>query len=91
MRVFPKCNARKSVQLIIIQAIYSQRAVQLKTVEIYCNFCCEDLVFLTFLFSYLIKEILNNFVYISHFTYVKLPLYLCMFWVLEKWHCNILE
>ena len=30
---------------IIIQDIYSQRAVRLKTVEIYCDFCCEDLVF----------------------------------------------
>jgi hypothetical protein len=36
---------RKSVRLIIIQAIYSQHAVRLKTVEIYCDFCCEDLVF----------------------------------------------
>ena len=44
MRVFPKCNARISA-VIIIQAIYSQHAVRLKTVEIYCDFCCEDLVF----------------------------------------------
>jgi hypothetical protein len=79
---------RKSVRLIIIQDIYSQRGVRLKTVEIYCDFCCEDLVFsrhvlITFLFSNLIKEVLNNFVYISHFTYVKFPLYLCIFWVNE--------
>jgi hypothetical protein len=44
MRVFPKCNARLSA-VIIIQDIYTQRAVRLKTVEIYCEFCCEDLVF----------------------------------------------
>jgi hypothetical protein len=36
---------RESVRLIIIQAIYSQRAVRLKTVEIYCDFCCEHVVF----------------------------------------------
>jgi hypothetical protein len=69
MWVFQKCNAR-----LIIQNIYSQRGVRLKTVEIYCDFCCEDLVFSkvcfhNFLFSNLIKEFWNNFVYISHFTY----------------------
>ena len=72
MGVFPKCNAR----LNIIQDIYSQRAIRLKTVEIYCDFCCEDLVFSkvcfdNFLFSNLIKEFWNNLVYTSHFTYVK--------------------
>jgi hypothetical protein len=36
---------RELVRLIIIQDIYSQRAIRLKTVEIYCDFCCEDLVF----------------------------------------------
>ena len=45
MRVFPKCNARISAAHYIIQAIYSQHAVRLKTVEIYRDFCCEDLVF----------------------------------------------
>ena len=40
-------------------------------------------VLITFPFSNLIKVVLNNFVYISHFTYVKFPLYLCMFWVNE--------
>jgi hypothetical protein len=36
---------RKSVRLIIIQDIYSQRAVRLKPVEKYRDFCYEDLVF----------------------------------------------
>jgi hypothetical protein len=45
MRVFPKCNARISVVIIIQAILYSQRAVGLKTVEIYCDFCREDLVF----------------------------------------------
>ena len=56
----------------------------------YCDFSDEDLVFskvlyvvITFLFSNLIKELLNNFAYISNFNYVKFPLYLCMFWVSE--------
>jgi hypothetical protein len=88
---------RESVRLIIIQAIYSQRAVRLKTVKINIAIFAVKISFsqryvlITFLFSNLIKEILNNFLYISHFTYVKFPLYLCMFWVLEKWHWNILE
>ena len=79
------------MRLIIIQAIYSQRPVRLKAVEIYCDFGRKDLVFSkvcfdNFFFSYLVKEVLNNCVYISHFTYVKFRLYLCMFLVLEKWH-----
>ena len=45
MRVFPNCNARLNATHYYIQDIYSQRAVRLKTVEIYCDFCCEDLVF----------------------------------------------
>ena len=66
---------------LLFKPIYSQRAVRLKTVEMYCDICCEDLVFskvfLNFLFCNLIKEFLNNFVYISHlYTYVKFPLYL---------------
>ena len=75
----------RAMRLIIIQDIYSQRAVRLKTVEMYCDFCCEDLVFskvyvlITFLLSNLIKRFLNNFVYISHFTYVKFPLYYACF------------
>jgi hypothetical protein len=36
---------RESVRLVIIQAIYSQSTGRLKTVEIYCDFCREDLVF----------------------------------------------
>jgi hypothetical protein len=43
MRVFPQCNAQ--IDAVIIQGIYSQRGVRLKTVELYCDFCCEDLVF----------------------------------------------
>jgi hypothetical protein len=43
MRVFR--NATRASMRLIIQDIYSQHAVRLKTVEIYCDFCCEDIVF----------------------------------------------
>lgn len=75
---------RAPMRLIIIQNLYFQRADRLKTVEINCDFCCEDLVFskvcfVNFLFSTWIKEFSNNFVYTSCFSYVKFPLYLCIF------------
>jgi hypothetical protein len=94
---------RKSVRLIIIQDIYSQRAVRLKTGEIYCDFCCEDLVcFDNLIFCLQFnKKVLNNFVYISHFTFVKFQLYLCMSWSMNmtfkvalkysRLNCNFLQ
>jgi hypothetical protein len=58
------------VRLIIIQDVYSQRAVRLKTVEKYIAIFAVKISFsqrydlITFLFSNLIKEVLNSFVYI---------------------------
>jgi hypothetical protein len=44
MRVFPKCNARISAAHYYSSYLFSTRR-SIKTVEIYCDFCCEDLVF----------------------------------------------
>ena len=41
MRVFPKCNARISA-VLLFKIFILNGAVRLKTVEIYCDFCCED-------------------------------------------------
>ena len=66
------------------QDILISQRVRVKTVKYIAIFAAkftfsQRYVLITFLFSNLINEFWNSFVYISHFSYVKFPLYLCIF------------
>jgi hypothetical protein len=74
------------VRLIIIQAIYSQRVVRLKLLKYIAIFAVkisfsQRYVLITFLISNLVKDILNNLVYILHFRLLMLNshcIYACL-------------